>query len=145
MDTGSRSESNTEVGWYRAVMVWMAFMLAETAHGVVRELFIAPEIGALRARQIGIPVGCVLVFAVAWFAGRWMGANTRRQQLIVGGLWVVLTIAFEIGIGFAIGAPWEQITADLDLTKGGLMSLGLVFMFVTPMLVGRSHSRVESK
>ena len=129
---------------YRAIMVWMAFMLAETAHGLLRELFIAPEIGALRARQIGIPVGCVLVFAVAWFAGRWMGAHTRRQQLMVGGLWVVLTLVFEIAIGFAIGAPWEQVTADLDPTKGGLMLLGLGFMFVTPMLVARTHSRDET-
>jgi len=55
MDTGSRSESPTDIGWYRAVMVWMGFMLVETAHGAVRELFIAPGIGALRARQLGIP------------------------------------------------------------------------------------------
>lgn len=144
MDARSRSESNTEVGWYRAIMVWMAFMLAETAHGVVRELFIAPDIGALRARQVGVPVGCVIVFAVAWIAGRWMGVHTRRQQLIVGGLWVVLTVGFEIAVGFAIGAPWEQVSADLDPTKGGLMLLGLAFMFVTPMLVARPHSRGET-
>ncbi|MEO8062469.1 MAG: hypothetical protein ABI821_06955 [Pseudomonadota bacterium] len=120
-------------------------MLVETAHGVVRELFIAPEIGALRARQIGIPVGCVIVFVVAWFTARWMGAVTRKQQLIVGGLWVALTLAFEIFIGFAVGAPWEQIAADLDPTKGGLMLLGLAFMFATPMLVARPDSRVRSK
>ena len=122
-------------------MVWMAFMLVETAHGMVRELFIAPEIGALRARQLGVPVGCAIVFAVAWVAARWLGANTRRQQLIVGGLWVVLTLSFEISIGFAIGAPWEQVSADLDVTRGGLMVLGLAFMFFTPMLVARPDSR----
>jgi len=144
MDTRSRSETLIPMPWYRAVMVWMAFMLVETAHGAVRELFVAPAIGGLRARQIGVPVGCVIVFVVAWFAARWMGAITRRQQLIIGGLWVCLTLAFEIFVGFAVGAPWEQITADLDLTKGGLMSLGLAFMFVTPMLVARPNPRVPS-
>jgi hypothetical protein len=126
-------------------MVWMGFMLVETVHGAVRELFIAPEIGALRARQLGIPVGCVIVFVVAWFAARWMGAHTRRQQRIVGGLWVALTLAFEIGIGFAVGVPWEQVTADLDPTRGGLMLLGLAFMFATPMLVARPDTRESSE
>ena len=51
MDTGPRSETLTAIHWYRAVLVWMAFMLVETAHGMVRELFIAPAIGGLRARS----------------------------------------------------------------------------------------------
>jgi hypothetical protein len=140
MDTGSRSHS-LAVPWYRAVMVWMAFMLIETALGAVREVFIAPVVGALRARQMGVPVGCALVFAVAWFTARWLGAHTRRQQLIVGGLWVALTVAFEILIGLAVGAPAGQWVADLDPTRGGLMALGLAFMFVTPMLVARPDPR----
>jgi hypothetical protein len=144
MDTGSRSHS-LAVRWYRAVMVWMIFMLAETAHGVVREVLIAPAVGALRARQMGVPVGCVIIFVVAWFAARWLGARTRRQQLVVGGLWVMLTVAFEIFLGFVVGAPWKPFMADLDPTRGGLMLLGLAFMFVTPMLVARRVRREASE
>jgi hypothetical protein len=132
------------VNWYRAVIVWMVFMFFETVHGVARELFIAPQIGALRARQLGIPVGCAIVFAVAWFASRWLGARSRRQQLVVGGAWVALTLAFEIALGFAVGAPWQQVKTDLDVTRGGLLPLGLAFMFVTPMLVARRLSRGAS-
>jgi len=145
MDPGSRSETLTATNWYRAIMVWMAFMLVETAHGMVRELFIAPAIGALRARQVGIPVGCIIVFAVAWFSARWLGANTRRQQLLVGGLWVFLTPVFEFLIGSVVGDPWEQLAADYNPAQGGLMLLGLAFMFVTPMLVARPESRDTSK
>jgi hypothetical protein len=145
MDTGSRSETLSTIKWYRAIMVWMAMMLVETAHGMVRELFIAPEIGGLRARQLGVPVGCVIVFAVAWFAARWLGAETRRQQLLVGGLWVFLTPVFEILIGSVVGNPWAQLAADYNPARGGLMLLGLAFMFVTPMLVARSDSGETSK
>jgi hypothetical protein len=145
MDTGSRSETLTAINWYRAIMVWMAFILIETVHGVVRELFIAPQIGGLRARQLGIPVGCVIVFTVAWFAARWLGAMTRRQQLLVGGLWVFLTPVFEFLIGSAVGNPWPQLAADYNPARGGLMLLGLAFMFVTPMLVARPYSRDPSK
>ncbi|MEJ0086150.1 MAG: hypothetical protein WDO72_10735 [Pseudomonadota bacterium] len=145
MDTGSRSETLTAVPWHRAVVVWMGFMLVETAHGAVREMFIAPVIGGLRARQMGVPVGCVIIFAVAWFTSRWLGARTRRQQLIVGGLWVVLTLVFEFSIGRAVGTPWDRLLSDYNPARGGLMLLGLAFMFVTPMLVARPHLRDSSK
>jgi hypothetical protein len=145
MDTGSGSETLTATNWYRAVIVWMAFMLVETVHGVMRELFIAPEIGGLRARQLGVPVGCVILFVVAWFSARWLGAKTRRQQLLVGGLWVFLTPVFEFLIGSAFGNPLPQLAADYNPARGGLMLLGLAFMFVTPMLVARPDSRDTAK
>jgi hypothetical protein len=113
----------------------MVMMLAETAHGAVREIFIAPAIGGLRARQLGVFVGSLLVFIVAWFMARWLNAATRREQLIVGGLWVALTIAFEFALGRATGASWSRILADYNPLHGGLMFLGLAFMFCTPMLV----------
>jgi len=141
MDSGSRSDTLTAVPWYRAVMVWMVLMLFETLHGAVREVFIAPRIGALHARQLGVPVGCAIVFVVAWFAARWLGATMRAQQLVVGGLWVLLTLLFEFTLGRAVGTSWNQMLSDYNPARGGLMVLGLVFMFVTPMLVARPHSR----
>ena len=113
--------------WFRAALVWMLFMLAETGSGMVREVFIAPVIGALRARQLGVLVGCILIFVVAWLTARWMGAGTRRQQLMVGGFWVLLTLIFEFALGRSIGASWSR-------TLSGFMLFGLVFMFITPWL-----------
>ena len=49
----------------RATLTWMFIMLAETAHGVIREIVIAPSIGALRARQWGVLIGSLLVLGIA--------------------------------------------------------------------------------
>ena len=89
----------------RAALVWMLFMLAETGSGMVREVFIAPVLGALRARQ-----------------------------LTVGAFWVILTLAFEFALGRATGASWSRILSDYNPTHGGFMLLGLAFMFITPWL-----------
>ena len=110
-------------------------MLAETAHGTVRELFIAPAIGGLRARQLGVFTGSLLIFLVAWFMARWLNAATRREQIKVGAFWVALTIAFEVALGRATGVSWHRILSDYNPLHGGLMLLGLAFMFCTPMLV----------
>ena len=123
--------------WFRAALVWMLIMLAETGHGIVREVFIAPVIGALRARQLGVLVGCIIIFIIAWLTARWMGAGTRRQQLSVGAFWVLLTLIFELALGRATGTSWSRILSDYNPTHGGLMLLGLAFMFITPWLTRR--------
>jgi hypothetical protein len=112
----------------------MLFMLAETGSGMVREVFIAPVIGALRARQLGVLVGCILIFVIAWLTARWMGAGTRRQQLMIGTFWVLLTLIFEFALGRSIGASWSRILSDYNPAHGGFMLLGLAFMFITPWL-----------
>jgi hypothetical protein len=136
MDAGSRSgEVIPAALWRRAAIVWMAFMLVETGHGAVRELFIAPLIGGLRARQLGVFIGSLLIFIVAWLLARWLNARTLREQLVVGGFWVALTLVFEMTLGRAMGNSWSRILSDYDPARGGLMLLGLAFMFCTPMLV----------
>ena len=133
MDAGSRS--GQIILWRRAVLVWMVMMLAETAHGALREIFIAPAIGGLRARQLGVFVGSLLIFVIAWFMAGWLNAKTRREQLMVGGVWVTLTVVFEFVLGRATSASWNRILSDYNPLHGGLMLLGLAFLFCTPMLV----------
>ena len=118
----------------RASLVWMLIMLAETGHGVVREVFIAPAIGGLRARQLGVLIGCVIIFVIAWLTARWMGASSRRQQLRVGAYWVLLTLVFEVSLGRALGMSWSRIFSDYNLVRGGYMLFGLAFMFLTPWI-----------
>jgi hypothetical protein len=112
----------------------MLIMLAETGHGVVREVFIAPAIGGLRARQLGVLIGCIIVFVIAWLTARWMGASSPRQQFRVGAYWVLLTLAFEFSLGRAIGTSWSRILADYNPVHGGYMLFGLAFMLLTPWI-----------
>jgi hypothetical protein len=120
--------------WLRATLVWMLIMLAETGHGVVREVFIAPAIGGLRARQLGVLVGCIIVFVIALLLARWMKAGSRRDQFRVGAYWVALTLVFEFALGRAMGLSWTRLFSDYNPAHGGFMLLGLVFMFLTPWL-----------
>jgi hypothetical protein len=121
--------------------MWMLMMLLESLHGVAREIFIAPHLGDLRARQLGMPVACVIIFTVAWFTGRWLATITRLQQYLVGGAWVLLTLVFEFSLGRALGSSWARLLSDYNPARGGLMLFGLAFLFVTPLLVARWRSR----
>jgi len=55
------------------------------------------------------------------------------------------SLVFEFTIGRAVGTSWMQLLDDYNPARGGLMVFGLAFMFVTPMLIARPHSRETLK
>ena len=137
MGTESQGITDDVAFWRRSTLAWMLIIALESLHGAVREIFIAPVIGDLRARQLGVLAGCAIIFLVAWFTARWLAAYTRRLQLTAGLLWVALTLTFEVALGRATGASWDRILEDYNPARGGLMLLGLAFMASAPMLVAR--------
>lgn len=117
----------------RPVLVWLVFILAESVLGALRRGLASPEL-ELAARQVGVGLGSLLAFALAWASVRWMGVRRLRQALAVGLAWTALTVAFEIGLGRLLGAPWSALARDYDLSRGGLMPLGLLALTVAPGL-----------
>jgi hypothetical protein len=126
------------VPWFRALLVWLVVIVAESVHGTLRTLYLAPAIGDFPARRVGVFIGSALIFVIALGFIRWIGTQSRRQLLGIGALWVALTIAFEVGLGRAVlHLDWARILADYDLSRGGLMGFGLLAMFFIPLLAAR--------
>jgi hypothetical protein len=123
--------------WPRALAVWLLIILAESMHGTLRVVFVEPVLGSLSARQIAMPVGAAIIFAVTFLTIRWIGARSVPHLLAIGLVWVALTVAFEIGLGRLEGFGWDRITEDYDPRRGGFMILGLVFMALTPWIAAR--------
>lgn len=111
---------------------------AETLHGVLRGLLLVPLVGDFPARQIGVPIGSLVILVVACLCVRWVDAGTTFRLLGVGLLWVGLTVLLEIGLGrFVLGLPWDRITEDYDPARGGFLAFGLLLMAVSPLLAAR--------
>jgi hypothetical protein len=138
MDAGSRSgEVATGAPPVRILAVWMLIMLVETAHGAMRAVFLAPRTGDLAARQLGVAIGSVLLFAIALATIRWMRVCTPRAQIAAGIVWAGLTLAFEILLGFAMNLDASRILSDYLPWRGGFMAFGLAFMAAAPWLAAR--------
>lgn len=123
----------------RSLLVWLMIIAAETVHGIVRVVLLVPQVGDLRARQIGVPIGSMIIFAIAWLTIRWIGARSQRELLTTGAIWVALTIIFEAGLGVALEHSWERILSDYDIRAGGLMIAGLLIMFFSPYFAARTR------
>lgn len=121
----------------RAFLVWLLIIFAETIHGTLRQLFLAPVVGDFPARRIGVFVGMILIFVIALFFIRWIAAPTTGSLFAVGLVWTILTFAFEIALNRFLGLTRERIFEDYDITRGGLMAFGLAFMTLAPWLAAR--------
>ena len=122
----------------RALLIWLLLMAAETLQGLARHWLF--DISDLRVRQVSVLSGALIIFLIAWACEPLLKIRTARGALAVGGLWVVLTLAFELSLGRLLGVSWARIGSDYDLANGGLMPLGLVIMALTPWVVRRLRS-----
>jgi hypothetical protein len=124
--------------WARSIAVWLIIMLAESVHGVLRTLLLAPLIGDFRARQVSVFTGAAIIFAISYATIRWIGARRSAVLLRIGFIWVLLTMTFEVLLGrFVMKLDWSRILSDYDLTHGGLMGVGLLAMWVTPLVTAK--------
>ena len=117
----------------RAFAVWLLIIFAESVHGTLRQIFLAPLVGDFTARRIAFFVGMLLIFGIAYFFIRWICAENAKQLFAVGLMWMVLTTLFEFGLGrFVLNYSSERMFEDYDLSRGGLMGFGLLFMIFAP-------------
>jgi hypothetical protein len=122
----------------RAFAVWLALIVAEILHGIARGIFLVSHVGELRSNQIGVFTGSVIILVIALTFVRWLGASRTTDLLAVGGLWLGLTLAFEIAFGrFVVGASWDRLAADYDVLEGGLLPLGMLVLMLSPLIAGK--------
>jgi len=122
----------------RSLAVWLLIIVAEILHGILRAIVLVPIVGEFRSNQIGVLTGSAIIFAIAHLTIRWIGAKRAYELLLVGFIWLVLTVAFEVLFGrFVVGLSWERIASGYNVLNGGLMPLGLVVLFLIPMIVSK--------
>ena len=118
----------------RSLVIWLILIFLESLNGTARILWLIPALGNGLAHQVSFAIGCLLILALATAFVPWLRASWV-QSVGIGLLWAGLTLAFEVALGrWGFGYGWGQIWADYDLTRGGLMPLGLGLMALSPVI-----------
>lgn len=122
----------------RGVVVWLLIIVVETIHGIARTILLEPLIGDFRARQVSVFTGAAMIAVITFLFVRWLKGSSCRDFLLVGVMWVFLTVGFEVFLGrFAMNVSWERIASDYNLFQGGLMLLGLLAMLLAPWVMAK--------
>lgn len=99
--------------------------------------FVARVVGALTAVA-------VMISLISWFVG-WTESNWSRGDLVVVGvLWLALTVAFEfVFFHFVMDVPWDTLLADYKIWEGRLWTLVLLTVLLGPPLCGTKFRSPE--
>lgn len=118
--------------------MWVCIIIVEVLHGIARTVFLAPAVGDFRARQVAVFTGSFLILIVAMLFIRWIRPAHAGEAVSVGIVWLVLTLACEIGFGrYVVHAPWSRIASDYDLLRGGLLPIGLFVLTAAPLIAAK--------
>ena len=127
----------------RGIVVWLVIMAAETVHGIMRTAFLAPRLGDMRARQFSVFVGSLLIVFLTFVFVRWLKGVAVIHFILVGAMWVLLTVGFEVVLGrLVIGLSWERIASDYNIAEGGLMIFGLLIMLLAPLTMAKLRDEI---
>jgi hypothetical protein len=114
-------------------------MLAGTATlaGIMRELWLVPQLGEQTAHQLGtLIVTAAFLVVIGTFVHR-MELDTD-EALVIGIGWLAGAIAFEFGLGrYVDGLSWGRLLADYDLTRGRLLLLVWLTVGIGPYVFAR--------
>ncbi len=128
--------------WLRTIAVWLIMMAAETVHGILRTVLLAPQVGDLRARQIAFFTGSAIIIGTAYLFINWIKARSVKVLLGIGLMWMVLTLGFEAAIGiYGFGFGWDRIIAEYDPRTGSLMFFGLFVLVLAPLVAAALRRR----
>lgn len=128
-------------GWlYRGLTIWLLIICVESVNGTIRNLLIAPRTGESNARQISFFTAALMILLITYIFLPWIQAKTFGSLIILGTLWAILTAIFELVLGNLLGHSINQIMADYDASRGGLMGFGLFLLLLSP-LIGSSLRR----
>ena len=143
METGCEMAVGNFAIITRAIAIWLVLIVAEIFHGIARGILLVPYVGEFRSNQIGVFTGSLIILVLALICVRWIGATRPVQLLMVGFLWLGLTLAFEVLFGrFVMGFSWERLAADYNVLEGGLLPLGMLALLLSPLIAAKLRGLV---
>ena len=119
----------------RAVLVWVGLLVVAILNGGFREAVLAPRLGRSVAHGVSTVMLSLFIVALGWVTTPWVGPKSLQDAWMIGGAWVVLTLAFEfLGGHFIFGKPWQTLLADYNLLAGRIWVMVLIVTLMTPVI-----------
>ena len=120
----------------RGVVAWCVLMLMAVANGTLRVTLLNPRLGEPVAHVVSSLMLSLFILLLAWVLVPWAGPQSAGAALALGGLWLLLTLAFEFGFGhFVAHKPWRELLADYNIAAGRIWVLVLLTTFLAPLIV----------
>jgi hypothetical protein len=117
------------------VLAWIPMALIGVGNGVLRVSTYGKHMDDLRAHQISTFTGAVLMGIYIYAVSRLFKFDSGRQAILVGLMWIVMTVCFEFAFGrYVAGYEWSRLFRDYDLSSGRVWLLLLIWVMFAPYI-----------
>jgi len=120
---------------------WIGMVAIGILNGIMRENLYGQFMHELSAHQLSTLIGFVLFGVYIWFLTGLIQIESAKHALIIGAMWLALTVVFEFVFGhYIIGHTWGKLFQDYNLVKGRVWSLILIWISIAPYIFYRIRS-----
>jgi hypothetical protein len=123
------------------VGAWLAVPLMAVVNGALRDLVYGKLMTETLAHSLSVVPLIGAILAWAWLLAGWVPLPSKRAGLRVGLIWLLLTLAFEFGLGALRGLELSELLAQYDIMQGQLWPLVPLTMGLAPELTRRLAMR----
>jgi hypothetical protein len=126
--------------YLQALGIWIVMLIFAIINATLRNEVYGPKVTELLAHQISTIIyiaGIILVMVL--FFSRTTAPYAPKDLIVIGILWMVLTVIFEFGFGhYVIGHTWLRLLHDYNIFEGRIWSLVLITELIGPYIIGRN-------
>lgn len=121
---------------FKYAIAWLPMVFTAIINGVIRGLSYKKSLSELRAHQVS-SVSAILLFGIyIWFLSRRWNLESSTQAIVVGVIWLCLTVAFEFIFGhYIMRHSWDRLTQDYNVLEGRLWVFILVWITTAPYIM----------
>src|SRR3569832_2504349 len=118
---------------FRYVLAWIPMLVIAVANGAFRQLTFGKVMSEPHAHQLSTLIGSFWIGAFIWLVVHTWPPSSGRQALLVGVVWVLLTVAFETFMGLVLQhRPIQDVLYENNLSAGRVWTLFLIWLGVAP-------------
>jgi hypothetical protein len=120
------------------IIAWIGLVAIAIVNGTIREKGYGSLISELRAHQLSTLIGIVLFGGYMIGLMRIWALTSIRQALLIGFIWLVMTVVFEFFFGhYVMGHSWDRLLQDYNLSQGRVWVLVLIWTTFGPYILYR--------
>lgn len=119
---------------FKHFMFWLPMILIAFVNATLRELVFAKQFNDLLSHQLSTVTLIILCLIYVGIVFPYLHIQSAGQALLIGFVWMILTVLFEFSLGRIMNHSWEELLQNYHLLDGKIWVLFLICLMLMPYL-----------
>jgi len=121
----------------KSLLIWVLIIPLAIVNGVLRENVLNAYLGKNSALPVNGIILCFFVFFLSLVFIPRLGKGKTKNYILIGLLWLLLTVIFEFTLGFIMNEPLSELIKAYDITTGNLWLFVVLVVGCSPWLTAK--------